>query len=110
MTRLEARALLGRQPAWALRNMARALQTMTALNNRADWKRLEALRALGYKVKCRIPGGDKEAKHAALIARQVKVLAPKMAELMVKYQGHKAACASLDCPYDPRPCDCRGAP
>lgn len=55
MTRKEARALLGDQPKWALRNMARALQMLTRSNNVGDWRRLEALRALGYKVTCDIP-------------------------------------------------------
>lgn len=60
MTRKEARSILGNQPKWALRNMARALQTLTRLNNRGDWRRLEALRALGHRVTVAIPGGDKE--------------------------------------------------
>lgn len=50
MTRLEARKILGNQPAWALRNMARALQMMPWENSVQDWRRLAALRALGYKV------------------------------------------------------------
>ena len=55
MTRHAARALLGRQPRWALSNMARALQLHPWHNNFADWERLRALRALGYKIKINIP-------------------------------------------------------
>lgn len=60
MTREQARALLGNQPKWALRNCAKALQMMTSLNTFEDWRRLEALRALGYKVTCFIPEGARE--------------------------------------------------
>lgn len=56
MTRKEARALLGNQPKWALKGMARALCMHSWLNTLGDWKRLEALRALGYKVTVEIPG------------------------------------------------------
>ena len=55
MTRKEARKIVGNQPKWALRNMARALQMMTWQNTADDWRRLEALRALGYKVTAEIP-------------------------------------------------------
>lgn len=64
MTRQEARALIGNQPKWALRNMARALQMLTRLNDQDDWNRLEALRALGYKVTVEIPGVADKAKRA----------------------------------------------
>ena len=49
MTRKEARALLGNQPQFALRAMARALAIAPWLNTEDDWKRAEALRALGYR-------------------------------------------------------------
>lgn len=50
MTRKEARAVLGNQPKWALRNMAKALAIGAHwLNTEDDWKRAEALRALGYR-------------------------------------------------------------
>jgi hypothetical protein len=49
MTRKEARAILGNQPKWALRNMALALSFMTYRNTEEDWRRCEALRALGYR-------------------------------------------------------------
>lgn len=48
MTKEEARRILGNQPSWALRNMARALAISTWHNTEEDWKRCEALRALGY--------------------------------------------------------------
>lgn len=64
MNKTQARALLGNQPKWALRNMARALQLLTLMNNEGDWRRLEALRALGFKVTCPIPGGDREVATA----------------------------------------------
>ena len=48
MTRLEAREILGNQPKWALRNMARALRMHDWRNTPEDEKRLAALRALGY--------------------------------------------------------------
>lgn len=70
MTRAQARALLGNQPKWALRNMARALQLSTWNNDEGDWKRLEALRALGYKVTVEIPYVTEQAKRAkACLAR-----------------------------------------
>lgn len=50
MTRKEAKKLLGNQAPWALRNMAKALQMMPWENTAEEWKRLEALRALGYKA------------------------------------------------------------
>jgi len=55
MTRAEARAIIGNQPKWALRNMARALQMLPRLNTCDDWQRLRALRALGYKVRIDLP-------------------------------------------------------
>lgn len=64
MNRNEARALLGNQPRWALSNMARALQMLTRLNTSDDWRQLEALRALGYKVTCEIPGREEQADKA----------------------------------------------
>lgn len=42
MTRKEARAIIGNQPKWAVRNMRRALEMMTYRNTPDDWKRLEA--------------------------------------------------------------------
>ena len=53
MTRKEARAILGNEPEWALRGMARALGMLTYLGADADWteddwRLAEALRALGY--------------------------------------------------------------
>ncbi len=53
MTRLEAREILGNQPKWALRNMARALSMLTRLNTKEDWNRLAALRVLGYRPRLR---------------------------------------------------------
>ena len=55
MSRKEAREILGNQPKWALRNMARALQMQTFHNGPAEWKRLRALKALGYRVTTEIP-------------------------------------------------------
>lgn len=55
MTRAQARKVLGNQPKWALRNMARALCLHTWRNDQADWDRLRALRALGYKVTVPLP-------------------------------------------------------
>jgi hypothetical protein len=55
MTRAEARRIVGNQPKWALRNMARALQMQTFHNGPAEWRRLRALKALGYRVTVQIP-------------------------------------------------------
>ena len=55
MTRTEAKRIVGNQPKWAARNMAKALQMMTWRNNAEDWLRLRALQALGYKVTVDIP-------------------------------------------------------
>ena len=49
MTHKEAQAVLGNQPKWALRNMARALSLMPWMNTDEDWKRAQALRVLGYR-------------------------------------------------------------
>lgn len=49
MTKTQARTILGNQPKWALRNMARALGMLTYLNTEADWERAAALRVLGYR-------------------------------------------------------------
>jgi len=50
MTRDKARAIVGRQRKEHLRGMARALQLHPWRNSPEDWTRLEALKALGYKV------------------------------------------------------------
>lgn len=50
MTRAQARHVLGNQPTWALRNMARALSLYAWHNGPCEWQKLRALRALGYKV------------------------------------------------------------
>lgn len=42
MTRIEAKKIIGNQPTWALRNMRRALESMTSLNTPEECKRLEA--------------------------------------------------------------------
>ncbi len=55
MTRAEARAVVGNQPTWALRNMALALQMLPRLNTAEDWRRLRALKALGFSVTQAIP-------------------------------------------------------
>lgn len=55
MNRKTARSFLGNQPQWALRNMARALQMQTWRNTESEWRRLEALRSLGYKITVTIP-------------------------------------------------------
>lgn len=55
MTRKQAKQILGNQPEWALKNMARALQMLSLLNTPAEWERLRALKALGYKVTVSIP-------------------------------------------------------
>ena len=99
MNKIEARALLGDQPSWALRNMARALQMMTRMNNQGDWKRLEALRALGYKVTCRIPGGAREVatelrasrKQAKIKGRRIALMGDECArEYLARYKGRIA--------------------
>ncbi len=59
MNRLEAVKIIGNQPKWACRNMARALQMMPWRNTETDWSRLRALRALGYKVTIEIPEESK---------------------------------------------------
>ncbi len=48
MNRIEARKIVGNQPKWALRNMARALSILNLLNTPEENQRLLALRALGY--------------------------------------------------------------
>jgi len=55
MKRTEAHRILGNQPKWALKNMARALQLLTWFNTADDWHRLAALRTLGYRVTVEIP-------------------------------------------------------
>lgn len=55
MTRDKARKILGNQPKWALTNCCRALQIAPWQNLPDDWRRLAALRALGYKVFTSIP-------------------------------------------------------
>ena len=55
MTRAEAKRIVGSQPKWALRNMARALQLHSWNNDADEWNRLRALKALGYKVTISIP-------------------------------------------------------
>ncbi len=57
MTKTEARKIIGNQPKWALRNMCKALQMLSALNTEAEWDRLRALKALGYRVTVEIPDG-----------------------------------------------------
>ncbi len=61
MTRAQARKILGRQPKWALRNMALALQMHSWHNNRRDWTNLQALKTLGYKVTIDIPTSEERA-------------------------------------------------
>jgi hypothetical protein len=51
MHKLEAKAIVGKQPRWALRNMARALQMQSWRNTGEQWRRLRALKTLGYKVR-----------------------------------------------------------
>ncbi len=58
MTRKQARSIVGNQPRWALQNMARALQMQTWHNTESEWRRLAALRALGYRVTATIPEGN----------------------------------------------------
>ncbi len=55
MNKDTARKILGNQPKYALRNMSRALQMLPWRNDAADWQRLRALKALGYRVKIDIP-------------------------------------------------------
>ena len=55
MKRITAKKLLGNQPQWALKNMARALQMLPYLNGPEEWARLRALKALGFKVTIDIP-------------------------------------------------------
>ncbi len=55
MTRQEARRVLGTNNKPYYKGMARALQMHTWRNVDQDWRRLEALRALGYKVTVDIP-------------------------------------------------------
>ena len=55
MTRKQAKQIIGNQPKWALKNMARALQMLTYQNTPAEWERLRALKALGYRVTISIP-------------------------------------------------------
>lgn len=50
MNRETAKRILGNQPKYALRNMARALQIAPWHNSAQDWQNLEALRALGFKL------------------------------------------------------------
>ena len=38
----EAKRLIGNQPTFAIRNMVKALQMLTWLNDADDWQRLEA--------------------------------------------------------------------
>jgi Holliday junction resolvasome RuvABC DNA-binding subunit len=63
MTRKQAKQIIGNQPKWALKNMARALQMLSLLNTPAEWERLRALKALGYKVTV-IKDARKELNHA----------------------------------------------
>ena len=42
MTKTEALRIVGRQPEWALKNMAVALALIPYLNDADDWERLEA--------------------------------------------------------------------
>lgn len=44
MTVNEAKAIVGNQPTYALRNMVKALNILTWLNTEADERRLEAAR------------------------------------------------------------------
>ena len=55
MTRKQAKQIIGNQPRWALKNMARALQMLTYQNTPEEWRRLRALKALGYRVTVSIP-------------------------------------------------------
>ncbi len=55
VSRDKARAILGRQPRGMLKGMAIALQLHPWHNSKADWQRLAALKALGYKVKLPLP-------------------------------------------------------
>jgi len=61
MTRDKARAIIGGQGKRYLSGMAKALQFQPWRNTPQDWARLEALKALGYKVTCEIP---REQGHA----------------------------------------------
>jgi hypothetical protein len=42
MNLIEAKKIVGNQPAWALKNMVKALNMMTWKNTPEDWQRLEA--------------------------------------------------------------------
>ena len=48
MTRNEAKKIVGNQPKWALRNMARALTMLSWQNTPEETQRLAALHALGF--------------------------------------------------------------
>lgn len=50
MTRNEAKKIVGNQPKWALSNMAKALSMMPWENTPEEWKRVTALRVLGFKT------------------------------------------------------------
>jgi len=55
MTREHAREILGNRKRWELQGMARALQLHAWRNTPEQWKTLQALRALGFKIKIEIP-------------------------------------------------------
>lgn len=42
MTIEEAQKIVGRQPAWAIRNMRKALEMLPLLNTPGEWQRLTA--------------------------------------------------------------------
>lgn len=46
MTLDEARRIVGNQPTWALKNMVRALNTLTWMNTAEDIQRLEAAKII----------------------------------------------------------------
>ena len=46
MTLIEARFRIGNQPTWALKNMVKALNMLSALNTPEEWKNLEAAKTI----------------------------------------------------------------
>jgi hypothetical protein len=55
MTREEAKCVLGNRRKWEYRAMAKALSLQWWCNDENDWRRCDALRALGYRTPRRKP-------------------------------------------------------
>jgi hypothetical protein len=53
MTTTEAQKIVGRQPAWAIRNMRKALEMLPWENTPDEWRRLQACYTLARTPKTR---------------------------------------------------------